>query len=176
LRERIGGAGGGAVAQAVEKGCGKFFWKRPLPFAAEEMKRRGVPPVYPDMKPRIIAADPESKLILQGVHLELTAPMQEIMRDKFMPILRRDPRIIRLDVRLQLDQTLGNERHYTATGRIEIGGPDLVALADGLDAYDVADQLVAKLQQRLLKRHGRRKDRRNHPHETEIEAQLPKVE
>ena len=127
------------------------------------------------MKPTTIPADAAAKLHLQGVHLELTAALQQNLREKFMGLLRHNPYIVSLDVRLQEDQKLGGERHYTATGRIEIGGPDLAASSDGLDARDVVDRLVDKLNQQLRKRHSRRKSRRNHPHGTELGAELPKA-
>jgi putative sigma-54 modulation protein len=120
--------------------------------------------------------DSLSKLKLQGIHVDLTEAMQETIRDKFATLLRHNEYIVRVDVRLQRDQTLGTEGHYRGTARIEIAGPDLVASADGKEAYAVIDQLVDRLDRQLEKRHERRKDRRNHPHATEIETALPKVE
>lgn len=117
-----------------------------------------------------------SKIKLQGVHLELTDAMQTIIREKLATLLRHNEYIVRLNVRLHQDQRMGNEHHYTATGQIEIAGPDLVASAEGKEAYEVIDQLVEKLDRQLERRHDRRKDRRNHPHAPEIEAALPKVE
>lgn len=128
------------------------------------------------MKPKIIAADPESKLDLQGVHVDLTPALHAAMREKFTVILRHDPRIVRLHVRLHRDQEMGSENHYTAIARIEIRGPDLVATADGKEAYDVLDRLADKLNRQLMRRQGRRKAQRNHPHGTEIEAQIPKTD
>ena len=117
-----------------------------------------------------------SKLILQGIHLELTEAMQNVIHDKFAALLRHNDYIVRIHVRLHQDQTLGADYHYTATGQIEIGGPDLVASAEGKDAYEVIDQLVEKLERQLERRHGKRKDRRNHPAATELDTQLPKAE
>lgn len=119
--------------------------------------------------------DIASKIILQGIHIELTPAMQAIMREKFSVLLRHNERIIRINVRLNKDQTRGRQRHFTATGQIEIGGPDLIAHVEGDEAYNVLDGLVEKLDQLLLDRHERRKDRRNHPHDVELEAELPKI-
>ena len=127
------------------------------------------------MKPQP-TTDPSSKLILQGVHLELTDAMQNVMREKLSVLLRHNDYIVRINVRLQQDQTLGTEHHYTATGQIEIGGPDLVASAEGKDAYDVIDSLVDKLDRQLERRHGKRKERRNHPKGSDISANIPKAE
>jgi putative sigma-54 modulation protein len=116
-----------------------------------------------------------SKIIMQGIHVELTAAMQNIIREKFSVLLRHNERIIRINVRLHQDQTRGQKHHYTATGQIEIAGPDLVASVKGEEAYSVLDGLVDKLDELLRDRHERRKDKRNHPHEVEIDTALPKV-
>jgi putative sigma-54 modulation protein len=116
----------------------------------------------------------DSKLLMQGIHIELTDALRNAIREKFAVILRHNDYIIRINVRLHRDQTLGTEHHYTATAQIEIGGPDLIATADGKDAYVVLDELVARLDNLLERRHGRRKDRRNHPHDIELDSNLPK--
>jgi putative sigma-54 modulation protein len=127
------------------------------------------------MKPET-TSDTSSKIHLQGVHLDLTEAMQTVMRDKLAVLLRHNDYIVRINVRLQQDQTLGNERHYTATGQIEISGPDLVASAEGKEAYEVIDTLVDKLDRQLERRHGKRKERRNHPRPSELSANFPKAE
>lgn len=116
------------------------------------------------------------RIILQGIHFELTDALEQIMRDKFAVLLRHNDYIVRINVRMHRDQTMGTESHFTATGQIEIGGPDLVASAEGKDAYDVVDELVEKLDRQLKSRQGRRKDKRNHPQAPEIDAALPKTD
>ncbi len=120
--------------------------------------------------------DIASKIILQGVHIELTAAMQNIMRDKLSALLRHNEWIVRINVRLHLDQTRGKNHLYSATGQIEIGGPDIIATVKGDDAYAVIDGLAEKLDEQLRERHERRIDKRNHPHDVEIDAPLPKVQ
>lgn len=117
-----------------------------------------------------------SKLILQGVHLELTAAMQNIIREKFSVLLRHNEWIVRIHVRLTQDQTRGRSHVYSATGQIEIRGPDIVATVKGEDAYNVIDALVEKLDEQLRERHERRKDKRNHPHAVDLDANLPKAQ
>ncbi len=116
-----------------------------------------------------------SKIIMQGIHVDLTEAMQNSFREKFSILLRHHERIIRINVRLHQDQKLGQNFHYNATAQIEIGGPDIVANVKGDDAYNVIDALVEKLDEQLRDRHERRKDKRNHPSDVEIEANLPKV-
>ncbi len=120
--------------------------------------------------------DIASKLILQGVHVDLTPAMQNIMRDKFGGLLRKNERIIRINVRLNKDQNRGNTNHYTATGQIEIGGPDLVAHVEGDEAYTVIDGLVEKLDKLIRERHDRRKDRRHQNQDIELGADLPNAQ
>lgn len=120
--------------------------------------------------------DIATKIILQGVHVELTPAMQAVMREKFSVLLRHNEYIVRINVRLNKDQTRGRQNHFTATWHIEIGGPDLVAHVEGDDAYNVIDGLVEKLDQLLLDRHERRKDKRNHPQDLDIDAELPKAQ
>ena len=126
------------------------------------------------MKPEF-SDDISSKIILQGIHIDLTEAMQNVMREKFAVLLRHNDYIVRINVRLHQDQRMGNEHHYTGTAQIEISGPDLVASAEGKDAYDVLDVLVDKLDRQLEKRHGKRKDSRNHPTSLDIDVDLPKM-
>ena len=127
------------------------------------------------MNPSATSDDIGSKIILQGIHMELTPSLQATIRDKLAVVLRHNPFIIRVNVRLQTTQALGQNHRYRASAQIEIGGPDLNASAEGAEAYDVIDELVAKLTQLLERRHGLRKDRRNHPREIEVGAEIPKV-
>jgi putative sigma-54 modulation protein len=120
-------------------------------------------------------ADISSKLNVQAVHLEMTDAMRSIIYEKFAVLLRHNEHIVRINLRLDQDQHKGNEHHYTATGHIEIGGPDLVASAEGRNAYEVLDQLVDKLDRHLERRHGKRKDRRNHPAPSEMNVDFPKA-
>jgi len=117
-----------------------------------------------------------NKIHMQGVHIDLTAAMQNIIREKFSVLLRHNEWIVRINVRLNQDQKRGQKHHYTATGQIEIGGPDIIASVRGGDAYNVLDGLVEKLDELLRDRNERRKDRRNHPQPIEVDAALPKME
>ena|ERR1043166_1030064 len=119
--------------------------------------------------------DISSKLIMQGVHVELTPALQNIIREKFSVLLRHNEWIVRLHVRLRKDQDRGSKHVFGATGQIEMRGPDVVATVQGEDANNVLDGLVEKLDEQLRERHERLKDKRNHPQQVEIDAELPKV-
>ncbi len=129
------------------------------------------------MKPKDtdLSDDLGAKILMQGIQVELTASLQNAIRDKFAVLLRHNPYIIRINVRLHSNQTRGQSHLYRASGQIEIGGPDLNASAESPEAYDALDLLVAKFTKLLERRHGLRKDRRNHPHEIELAAAIPKA-
>lgn len=131
--------------------------------------------VYGAMATPNFSEDNASKIIIQGIHLDLTAAMQNIIREKFSVLLRHNSWIVRIHVRLAQDQARGTSRHYSATGQIEMRGPDIVATVKGDEAYSVLDGLVEKLDEQLRERHERMKDKRNHPNNIELESDLPKV-
>lgn len=112
---------------------------------------------------------------MQGIQVELTGSLQNAIREKFSLLLRHTPYIIRINIRLHSNQTRGQTHLYRASGQIEIGGPDMNASAEAPDAYDALDLLVGKFTKLLERRHGLRKDRRNHPHHIELHAAIPKV-
>lgn len=115
------------------------------------------------------------RIIVQGIHVELTPALHNAIVDKLSPLLRQEERTVRMNVRLQRDQKLGHENHYTITAQMEVPGPDIIAHASGTDAYGAIDGLADKLDRLLERRHDRRKDKRNHPHGVEIPAELPKT-
>src|SRR3954465_9667642 len=121
-------------------------------------------------------SDQLEKILMQGIHIELTPGLQSAIREKFGTLLHHDARIIRINVRLHKDQRLGRNYHFTATAQVELSGPDLVASAEDQDAYAALDQLSQRLDQLLGKRHELRKDRRNHPHPVDLPSPLPKTD
>jgi putative sigma-54 modulation protein len=96
-----------------------------------------------------------SKLNFQGVHVELTEAMRSRVHDRLANALRHNADIVRINVRLQHDQSTSAGAHYTATAQVEISGPDAVASAAGTDAYAVLEELAEKLSRQLERRHGR---------------------
>jgi putative sigma-54 modulation protein len=103
------------------------------------------------------------KLIMSGIHLELTPALRQRIADKVLRLLRHEPRIDRVRIDLESDKTKGCA-HYVAKGRIEIQGPDLIASVDDGDAYRAIDLLVDKLDAALRRRSGRKTGPRNDPH------------
>jgi len=117
----------------------------------------------------------QAKLILSGIHLDLTDALKQIVRDKVAKLLRHEPRIVRIRVDLEHDKTRAHGSQFIAKGHIEIGGPDLLASVASDDAYKSIDTLVDKLDAALRRRHSELKEKRHHPHGVEIGGDLPKA-
>ncbi|MBW8780633.1 MAG: ribosome-associated translation inhibitor RaiA [Verrucomicrobia bacterium] len=125
----------------------------------------------PHITPEVIGA----KLLLRGIHLNLTDAMKAVIHEKVGRLLRHEPRIDRIRIDVDLDKTKGSKPHFIAKGQIEIGGPDLIASVDSDDAYKSVDLLMDKLDGLLRKRHSALKEKRHHPHAVELDAALPKT-
>ena len=117
----------------------------------------------------------ESKFIIQGIHLELTDALRRTTMEKAARLLRHNDYIVRIRIDIEADKNHGTGQRFVAKGRVEIGGPDLIAREASEDAYKSVDLLIDTLDALLRERQGRRKDKRNHPHAPELPTDLPKV-
>lgn len=117
----------------------------------------------------------EAKLIMSGIHVELTEALKNRIREKIGRVLRHDPRIVRVRVDLEHDKTRGSQHHFVAKGQIQIYGPDILASAEDEDAYKALDLLTDKLDDALRRRHSHAKEKRHHPHSVELGVPLPKA-
>lgn len=117
----------------------------------------------------------DEKILIGGIHLELTEALKSIVREKVGKLLRHEPRIIRVRVQLDYDKTKGSVQQFVAKGIIEINGPDIVASAASEDAYKSIDELVQRLDRGLRKRSADRLSKRSHPHGIDIGAGVPKT-
>ncbi|MDF3059470.1 MAG: raiA [Rariglobus sp.] len=125
----------------------------------------------PHITPEVIGA----KVILRGIHLDLTDAMKAVINEKAARLLRHEPRIDRIRFDVELDKTKTSQSHFIAKAQIEINGPDLVASVDSNDAYKSIDLVIDKLDGLLRKRHSELKEKRHHPHPVELGAPLPKT-
>ncbi len=125
----------------------------------------------PHITPEVI----DAKLIIRGIHLNLTDSMKAMIHEKVGRLLRHEPRIDRVRIEVDIDRTKGSKAHFIAKGHIEISGPDLNASVDSEDAYKSVDLLVDKLDGLLRKRHSELKEKRHHPHAVELGGALPKA-
>ena len=116
------------------------------------------------------------RVIVRGIHLDLTDALKAIAEDKAARLFRHQERIIRVRLDLEYDKTRATHQAFVAKGHIEIRGPDLVASVASDDLYKSLDVLMDKLDRMLRKRATAAMTKRQHPHGVDIPAKLPKVD
>lgn len=117
----------------------------------------------------------EPRIIIRGVHLDLTDALKAIATEKAVRLVRHQEHIIRVRLDLEYDKTRDPQEAFIAKGHLEIRGPDIVASVASDDLYKSIDRLIDKLDRMLRKRACAAKTKRHHPHRVEIPAKLPKV-
>ena len=121
--------------------------------------------------PNLVAPESVEKIIVRGIHLEITPALRAAALKKCARLLRHQTRMVR--VRLEIEQTKDAHAPFVAKGHIEIGGPDLVASVASEDAYKSVDLLTDKLDRMLRERSRTRADQRNNrPEGTEFRDRL----
>lgn len=113
-----------------------------------------------EISPEILAA----KIIVSGIHLNLSDSLKEAAMTKASRLLRHNDHIVRIRLDLEHDKTRSATDEFVAKGHIEVGGPDLIASASSEDAYKSLDLLVDKLDKLVRRRHRKHVDTRKHPH------------
>lgn len=103
----------------------------------------------------------ETRILVRGIHLDLTPALQQAAREKAEHLLGHAARIDRIRIDLKLDKTRNIQSRFIAKGRLEIQGADLLSSAESEDAYKSLDLLVAKLDELLRRRHQKRINTRN---------------
>lgn len=101
------------------------------------------------------------KLLLRGVHLDLTQALRDIVAEKTGRLFRHETELVRLRLDLEHDRTKSPMQAFVARGRLELHGPDLVASVASEDCYKSVDLLVDKLDALLRRRHQKRVATRN---------------
>src|SRR5688572_28193529 len=94
------------------------------------------------------------RITMHGIPVELTPDLQEALQSKFATLLRHDPSITRLNIRLHKNQSGGTRHPYRATVQVERTGVDMVAGSEGTDAYGTLNDLSQKLDEQLGRRNG----------------------
>lgn len=126
----------------------------------------------PEISPEIL----DEKLIISGIHLDLTDGIKQHVREKVSKLLRHEPQIVRVRVTLEYHETKSKHGQFTAKGQVEIQGPDINSGESGDDAYGAIDKLVSELDRGLRKRSTNRQSKRGKPHGIELDAELPKID
>ena len=112
----------------------------------------------------------DTKLILRGIHLDLTDSTRVSIETKAERLFRHEPRILRL--RIDVERSHGGGAWlFTARGHIEIGGPDLQASVTTENAYKSVNLLIDKLD-RMLRRRTTILSRRRHEDDIRAHSRL----
>ena len=114
----------------------------------------------------------DDRIIVSGIHLSLTAAIKQAVATKVGKLLRHEPRIVRVRVDLEQDTSRAIGARFVAKGRIEIGGPDIVAEAAEENAYKAIDELVGRLDRGLRKRSTALESRRKRGAPTDDDTQI----
>ena len=107
-------------------------------------------------------------IVVSGVHIELTEALKETVHAKVEKLMRHNPRIVRIHVELVFNHTRDHSREFVAQIRLELPGPDIVVREESEDLYKSIDIVVDKVDRQLRRRHRLEKEKRNHPHDTDL--------
>lgn len=105
--------------------------------------------------------DLAGKILVRGIHLEITPALRAAALEKGARLLRHQTRLVRIRLDLEHDHAKTDGAQFVAKGHIEISGPDLIASVASDDAYKSLDLLIDKLDRMLRERTRNRADRRN---------------
>ena len=89
-------------------------------------------------------------------------------REKVEKLFRHNSRIVRAYVELVHGRSRDHSREFAAQIRLELPGPDIVVREESNDLYKSLDFLVDKVDRQLRRRHRLDKEKRNHPHSTDL--------
>ena len=101
------------------------------------------------------------KVILSGIHLELTEALKSFVWEKTDRLFKHEDAIIR--ARIELECSSRSEAHATefvAKGHLELKGATITISSSSDDLYNSIDDLVSKLDRGLRRRSRMRKVRR----------------
>ncbi len=117
----------------------------------------------------------KNEVILKGIHLDLTENLKQVVNEKVERLFKHEERIVRIRVDLEHDNTQSHNQQFTAKGHIEIHGPDMIVAVQSHDCLKAVDEMVDKLDRMIRRRSRMERVKRNHPHDVDIPAELPKV-
>lgn len=113
------------------------------------------------LKIETIPAALSSRVIVSGIHLPLTPALRQAAIEKAVRLIRRDRRVTRIRIDLEIDHSRTPGEQFIAKGRAEVSGPDLIARVASENAYKSLDQLAGKLDELLRRRRQKRVNTRN---------------
>ncbi len=115
------------------------------------------------------------EVIVSGIHVDLTPALKAYVVEKLDKLFTHEDQIVRIRVEIEFDDRKSKDDRFTAKARMEIHGPDAIISVTSDDAYKSIDLLADKLDRKIRRRSRLQKTKRNHPHEVELDAVLPKT-
>lgn len=108
------------------------------------------------------------EIIVSGIHLDLTPSLKTHITDKAARLVRHEAHIVRLRVELECDSKVKKGPLFIAKAQLQLRGMTIAVSSDSEDMHKSIDLLMDRLDHALRRRHGQRKDKRNHPSATEF--------
>jgi putative sigma-54 modulation protein len=112
---------------------------------------------------------------ITGLNLDLTEAIKSHVIDKLSKVIKHNERIIRINVELEYRPSHKHVNEFVAKAQVEVGGPNIIVSIESDDLYKSIDALTEKLTRQVRRRHRLVKEKRNHPHDVDIPAELPKT-
>lgn len=115
------------------------------------------------------------KIVLTGVHLELTDAMKNIATHKVEKLLRHDSNILSIRIELESRAHKNNPTEFVAKGHVDIRGPHIIVGVSSENLYKSIDLLIDKLDRKLIKRARLTKEKRRFKKSIDLGVALPKI-
>lgn len=116
-----------------------------------------------------------SKVLLNGIGLELTDSMKLYAKDKASRLFRHNSEIIRVRMEIGIEINKVRAPSFIVRGIVELPGPDLVVSVRSSNAYAAIEKVVTLLDRKIRHRHRIRILKRARPKGIELVASLPKM-
>ncbi|MDR2845115.1 MAG: ribosome-associated translation inhibitor RaiA [Puniceicoccales bacterium] len=117
----------------------------------------------------------KDSICLTGLNLQLTDAMKTSVSAKMEKLFKHNEHIIRINVELEYQPSHKHQGEFIAKAQVEVSGPDIILSVKSDDLYKSIDLLTEKLARQIRRRHRLVKEKRNHPHDVDIPAELPKI-
>ena len=114
-------------------------------------------------------------LTISGHHLDVTPALRNYVTSKLDRITRHFDQVVDVKVLLTVENLKEKQSRQRAECNVHVKGNAMFAESSHADMYAAVDELVDKLDRSIRRRSRLHKEKRNHPHEVELEAALPKV-
>ena len=97
-------------------------------------------------------------LIITGHHLEVTPALRQHVITKLKPVLRHLDQVSTITVQLAVEKKREKERRQRAEVSLRVYGKDIEIRSEKEDLYDAIDELMDKLDRKVLKERDRIRD------------------